>query len=138
MDPKKILIIDDEEAIRIFLADVFESNGYRVCVASNGAEGLALADQERFDAIVTDMVMPDMHGAEIISRLRRGGSDTPIVVITGYSEGEAILEAAREFFIDRVIFKPFAAGEICKAVEDAVQERKSKVARPCVSTNRNI
>ena len=122
----RILIIDDEEPIRMFLSDVFERDGFDVALAANGREGLALALGGGFDVIVTDMVMPDLVGAEMIARLRTGGADTPLVAITGYSDGDANLASIKDFCVDCVVFKPFIAREIVAAVEQAIQTRLLK------------
>jgi DNA-binding NtrC family response regulator len=122
----QILIIDDEEAIRRFLSDVFIRAGYGVSLAKNGREGLEMARNGGFDVIVTDMVMPDMQGAEMIANLRRGGTDTPLVAMTGYSDGDARLDSVKDYCVDCVIFKPFIAREILGAVEQALQSRHLK------------
>ena len=122
----QILIIDDEAPIRMFLTDVFEQDGYAVTAAANGREGLEKAQSGGFEAIVTDMVMPDMQGAEMIAQLRRSGSDTPLVAMTGYSDGDAELASVKDFCVDCVIFKPFIAREILGAVEQAVRSRLFK------------
>jgi DNA-binding NtrC family response regulator len=122
----QILIIDDEEAIRMFLSDVFIRAGYGVSLAKNGREGLEMARNGGFDVIVTDMVMPDMQGAEMIANLRRGGTDTPLVAMTGYSDGDARLDSVKDYCVDCVIFKPFIAREILGAVEQALQSRHLK------------
>ena len=122
----QILIIGDEEAIRMFLSDVFIRAGYGVSLAKNGREGLEMARNGGFDVIVTDMVMPDMQGAEMIANLRRGGTDTPLVAMTGYSDGDARLDSVKDYCVDCVIFKPFIAREILGAVEQALQSRHLK------------
>ena len=122
----QILIIDDEEAIRMFLSDVFIRAGYGVSLAKNGREGLEMARNGGFDVIVTDMVMPDMQGAEMIANLRRGGTDTPLVAMTGYSDGDARLDSVKDYCDDCVIFKPFIARDILGAVEQALQSRHLK------------
>jgi DNA-binding NtrC family response regulator len=123
MKRSKVLIIDDDEAIRIFLQSVFERDGYNVFLATNGAEGLSLAWQNSFDLIVTDMVMPDLGGAEIVARLRKSGCDVPIVVITGYADGDANLQDIKEYRVDCVLYKPFAAHEVTEAVSRIMDGR---------------
>jgi DNA-binding NtrC family response regulator len=120
----KVLIIDDESSIRIFLKDVFERAGYTVVLAANGSEGLACARKERFDIIITDMVMPDLQGADMIAQLRTSGFDTPLVAMTGYSDGEANLAKAKDYCVDCVLYKPFVAEEVIAAVERVLQNRK--------------
>lgn len=121
---RRLLIIDDDSSSRMFMTDVFESMGCAVSVASNGLDGLRYALTERYDVIITDMVMPGTGGAEIIAELRKSGMDTPIIAITGYSDGEARLSHAKEYKVDGVVYKPFIARELCDAIEQAIKNRK--------------
>jgi DNA-binding NtrC family response regulator len=123
---KRILIIDDESAIRLYLEEIFEQEGYDAVTVSNSRDGLEYARGGGFYAIVTDMVMPGMQGVEMIAALRRGGSDTPIVVMTGYSNGDARLQELQDYCVDCVVYKPFRAHEVVIAVEQAVQSRRLK------------
>lgn len=125
---RRILVIDDESSIRMFLRDVFESKGCTVSVTSNGRDGLKLAKAQKFDVIITDMVMPDLGGAELIAELRKGGMDTPIIAITGYSDGEANLAVAKDYKVDCVVYKPFIAKELCDAVELVIKNRRREPA----------
>ena len=118
---RRALIVDDQEAYRIFLRDIFERNSYNVLTASGGTQALELAGMNTFDIIVTDMVMPDMEGREFIARLRAGGSKVPIVAITGYLDGHACLEAVDKYQVSGVIYKPFAANEVSAVVEQVMQ-----------------
>jgi len=121
---KKLLIIDDESTFRMFLRDIFESRGCSITTASNGQEGLQYAREDKFDVIITDMVMPETTGTELIAELRKGGNDTPIIAITGHSDGEAGLALAKEYKVDCVVYKPFFAKELYDAVDAAINNRK--------------
>jgi CheY-like chemotaxis protein len=118
---RRALIVDDEEAYRIFLTDIFERAGYQATTASNGIEALDLTAKQKFDVIVTDMVMPGMEGKEFIAQLRNEGSTVPIIAITGYVNGLACLEATDQYHVNGVIYKPFAAKEVLTEVERVMQ-----------------
>lgn len=126
---RRLLVIDDESSIRMFLRDIFESKGCAITVASSGRDGLKFAKAEKYDVIITDMVMPDFGGAELIAELRKSGSDTPIIAITGYSDGEACLGVAKDYKVDCVVYKPFIANELCEAVEQVIKNRRSEPAK---------
>ena len=70
-DVKRILLIDDDEAIRLSVAFLLESNGFAVVTATNGREGLRRCDERSPDLVITDVMMPDMDGIETITALRR-------------------------------------------------------------------
>lgn len=125
---KRVLIIDDDNAFRLFLKEAFCDAGIEAVAVSNGHDGLILARSGGFDAIITDMVMPDMPGSEMIAALRQSGSDVPVIAITGYSEGDAGLEDAKEYCVDCVLYKPFHAGEVLKAFRQVLENRQMKPA----------
>jgi DNA-binding response OmpR family regulator len=123
----RILIVDDEAPFLEFMSWVLNSAGYEAVTANDCTTALAVAREVKLDAIITDMVMPDMSGVELITRLRTGGSDAPIIAMTGHPEGDAyIAAAAKSTRADLVLYKPFMAGDICTAVETVM--RKNKVA----------
>jgi len=82
-----ILIVDDEPAIVSFANQVLTRAGYQTACASNGAEGLRVAEAlGQFDLLLTDLVMPDVMGDELARRLRRRLPDLKVLYLTGYSE----------------------------------------------------
>jgi CheY-like chemotaxis protein len=103
----KILVIDDEEEYRTILREMLRDDGYTVMVAPDGTTGLACTRHEHFDLIVTDMIMPDLHGAELIAKLRLAGCTTPIIAISGQPDGDASLAVAEAYNANAVLTKPF-------------------------------
>jgi PAS domain S-box-containing protein len=79
----KVLIVDDEELIRLNLRAVLEDLGYRVVEAANGREGLDLFDSERPGLVLVDLMMPVMDGLSMIAALREKNPETPVIVISG-------------------------------------------------------
>ena len=85
--PLRILVVDDEEPIRRFVERVLRDAGYITLTASDGVEALALArDQEVFDVVVTDLMMPGMSGDELARRLRQDEPRLKVLYLTGYSD----------------------------------------------------
>jgi CheY-like chemotaxis protein len=122
----KILIVDDESAFLEFMSSVLSSAGYKTITASDSTTALAVAREVQLDAIITDMVMPDMSGAELITRMRIGGSDVPIIAMTGHPEGDGyIAQVAQTTRADFVLYKPFIAKELCQAVERVMKDKKA-------------
>jgi DNA-binding response OmpR family regulator len=97
----KILLIDDELSIRGLLATLLERKGHTVLLADSGRKGLMLYKQERPDAIVLDLKMPEMDGLAVLRELRAAGMDKPVIILTGAgneeSESQARLLGAAAF-----------------------------------------
>ena len=80
---KRILICDDEEAIRLLLAEALQDS-YDIVEASNGREALKLAASEHIDLIIIDIKMPQVHGLEAIERIRERDGEIPIIICSAY------------------------------------------------------
>lgn len=82
---KKILVIDDESDVRIFLTTLLKKHGYTTVVAENGVEGLAKAKEERPDLVTLDLMMPNQSGTDFYRKLVKDKElcDTPIIVVSG-------------------------------------------------------
>lgn len=78
----RVLVVDDDAAVRDLVAAMLETGGYQVAVASNGREALSMLASEGFDVIVTDLVMPEQEGIETIKLIRR---DYPLVKVIAMS-----------------------------------------------------
>jgi two-component system, OmpR family, response regulator len=117
----KVLVIDDEEAYREFIVDALRQAGYEAFEARNCGEALSIARRNTLAAAITDMVMPEMSGAEFMTRLRSGGSRMPIIAITGHPDGDRVLATSENSVrADLVLHKPFMADDICLAVKQVI------------------
>jgi PAS domain S-box-containing protein len=117
---ERILVIDDEDGVRDAARESLEDAGYHAVTARGGAEALALAAREPFDAVVTDLMMPEMHGLEVIRRLRAAHPALPIIAASGLADGrtdEALEAGARSF-----LAKPFTAATLQAALQKALRE----------------
>lgn len=105
---KKILVIDDEASIRSLLGKMLEREGYFVMTASDGKEGMKLFNKEAFDLVVTDLIMPEKEGVEIIIELRKRYPEIPVIAMSGGGciSPEAYLNMARLLGADAVLEKP--------------------------------
>jgi DNA-binding NtrC family response regulator len=84
MEPKRILVVDDQESMRDMLADLLDMMGHEARTASGGAEALERLRQESVDLVITDLNMPEMDGMELTKRIKSDAPDMPVIVITGY------------------------------------------------------
>ena len=123
---KNILVIDDDELMRNFLATVLRQNGYRVEEAGNGKEGLAKFKADNFDLVITDFRMPDLSGIEIMKKAREEG-DTPWIVITAYGSIDNAVEAMKAGAAD-YLTKPLRSPEelrhVVRRVLDSTEARE--------------
>lgn len=115
----RILVIDDEIYIRQLLTEILEKAGYEVVSAPEGRTGLKLYDQQPFDVVITDMVMPEYSGINTINDLVRNHPRAKIIAISGGGEiePERYLSIAEIIGAKYIIYKPFKKEEILKAVE---------------------
>lgn len=85
----RVLIVDDEPDATATLAKFLTSRGYGTATAANGHEALDLVQSDRFQAVMTDLRMPGMDGADFLARVRFEKPDLPIIVMTGHTSFEA-------------------------------------------------
>ncbi len=90
-----VLIIDDQESIRLFLAATLEAKGYRVSTAGDGSGGLSLAISDPPDLVLLDLRLPDIDGFEVLARLKEEQPGTKVIILTSYGRSEAAAEAMR-------------------------------------------
>jgi DNA-binding response OmpR family regulator len=116
----KILVIDDDDQMRILLRQVMEWAGYEVMEAGDGREGMAKQRAFAADLIITDLIMPEQEGLETITSLRKEYPRLKIIAISGGGRigPEAYLPAAIELGADRVFSKPFDVRELADAVKE--------------------
>ena len=115
----KILIIDDEPYILLMLKKMIEKIGYEVELASNGREGMDIFRKNGVDMVITDIIMPDKEGLEIILEMKQAQPELKIIAISGGGRisPESYLECAMHFGASRVFQKPFKQKELVSAVK---------------------
>jgi len=91
----RVLIVDDEEAIRASLRMIFEYEGYECLLAANGPVGLKMAEREQPDLVFLDIKMPQMDGLEVLKRLRELPAPPPVVILSGHGTVQAAVEATK-------------------------------------------
>jgi hypothetical protein len=119
----RILVADDEAAVRGFLREALEEAGYEVVEAANGKQALDEARAGRFDLVVTDLVMPKQEGIETIRALRKEMSAVGIIAITGKFEGP-YLQMVQLLGADAVLTKPIGADLLLAKVAEVLKLRR--------------
>jgi len=122
---KRILIVEDEEPIRMALEDDFQLEGYKVETASNGLEGFEKAANTEIDLIILDIMLPGMNGFDVCKKLRSLGITTPIIMLT--AKGQEIDKVlGLEFGADDYITKPFGTRELQARVKAILRRVENK------------
>ncbi len=114
----KILIIDDEAAIRGALKEILEYESFTVEEAADGEAGLKMSEKENFDLIFCDIKMPRMDGMEVLEKLKEKGIETPVIIITGHGTIDTAVEALKKGAYD-FIQKPLDLNRVLVTVRNA-------------------
>jgi two-component system nitrogen regulation response regulator GlnG len=126
---KHILIVDDEEAVCWALERALSKEGHRVAVASSAEDAFALAQKQRFDAVLLDVRLPGMDGLSALGRLRELTSDAPVIVVTAFGNLSTAVKAVEGGAFD-YLAKPFDLGQALEAVARALQRRAQPAVAP--------
>ena len=117
----KILIIDDERAIRNSLGEILSDEGYEVDVAENGSQGLSMVDKEKYSIIFCDIKMPGMDGIEVLDKLAEMGCDAAVVMISGHGDISTAVECIKKGAFD-FIYKPLDLNRILITIKNATDK----------------
>lgn len=129
----RLLIVEDEEAIRTGLIDVFVYHGYEVEFAADGISGLDKALSGRFDLILLDVMLPGMDGFEICNRIRAQDRDQPVIMLTAKSTDEDIIQGL-SLGADDYVAKPFSVAELVLRIQAVL--RRSRIGAELDATLR--
>ena len=125
MPMSKILVIDDEESIRLLLEVSLKHKGYEVVLAADGEEGIKAFQKSRPPIVITDIKMPGMDGIEVLKRIRQLDPDTRVIVVTGHGEMDSAIEAL-QFEASDFINKPIADNVLSIALKRAEEVLRLK------------
>ncbi|MBJ6726840.1 response regulator [Geomesophilobacter sediminis] len=114
---KRILIAEDDEVTRDLLQHFARKRKFEVAAVGSGLELLEAATNERFDLVITDLVMPEVNGASAMEIMKLRGAQTPFVALTGVTENE--LELVRDKF-SKIFFKPVDMMELFNYIETVI------------------
>ena len=117
-DNYQILVVDDEQGIRLSFKLLLEREGYGVSVVESGAVALAWFAERKFDLVITDLSMPGMRGDELITRIRQLSPKQPIVMASGFVDESIVGQASNQ--VDAFLPKPFSLEALRQAVDQAV------------------
>jgi CheY-like chemotaxis protein len=119
----RILIIDDDQEVRLIMRIGLQAAGYDVGEAGDGAEGLTLFKEQPADLIVTDIYMPNKEGLETIRELRRLDRDVKIIAMSGGGSAGDFLPIAKRLGAAKTIKKPFDNETLLEAVREVLKDK---------------
>ena len=118
----KILVVDDEQSMRDFLAIMLKREGHDVVTAGNGGDALKAAQVEIFDLVITDVKMPGADGIEVLKTIKDVSPETVVIMITAFATAETAIEAMKLGAYDYII-KPFKVDELKLIINNSLEKR---------------
>lgn len=119
----KILIVDDDQDMRDNLATVLDQAGFACVCAENGEAALSRLEQDSFDLVLLDSIMPGLKGIDILPLIKRGPAQTRVIMLTAFSSVDGAVEAMRKG-ADDYLSKPFKINELLVTVRRCLEEAK--------------
>ncbi|MCA9755504.1 MAG: diguanylate cyclase [Candidatus Eisenbacteria bacterium] len=126
----RVLVVDDEETLRIVISQVLQADGFEVTTAASGEEAFALFRADPFSLVITDIVMGKMSGIDLLERVKSMESETNVIVMTSHASVDTAVRALRNGAYDYLV-KPFDDIELISAVA-----RRARDARRLMDQNR--
>ena len=121
----RILVVDDEENVRVTTAAILEQEGYEVATASDGREALEMAARGHYELVLTDLRMEDMDGSTLLHELQQRHPSVVTVVLTGYASIESSIDALRQGVYDYLV-KPCMVEDLKRTVRRALEHREQR------------
>jgi len=115
----KVLVVEDNPAVREFIVRSLSLDGYELTAAIDGQQALDILASDRYDLLVSDIVMPNVDGIELARKASVEYPDIKIIMISGYSQ-ERVRAHNLDSLVHRVVAKPFSLEEICEAVKNTL------------------
>jgi CheY-like chemotaxis protein len=115
----RILVVDDQQDMLARIADMLAQTGHELVLQQDSKKALVQLHDESFDVLITDMMMPDVGGADIIRQIRRQNANLWIVAISGGSKDLSVntmLRISEAYGADRILYKPFRKPELLAAI----------------------
>jgi DNA-binding response OmpR family regulator len=133
----KVLVIDDEPAVRYAVTRVLESNGFEVTTAPDGMRGMAQFRSWHPDLVITDLIMPEQEGMQTIKQIRQADAGVKILAISGGGRlvNVDFLQVAKRLGADEILPKPFDATELLSTVRQLLTPPGPVESRPSISSH---
>jgi DNA-binding response OmpR family regulator len=130
--PSRILVVEDDTAVRDFCVRLLRMNGYQVLSATNGIEALERLKEYRYDLVMTDLQMPQMGGIPLLREMRQHYPDTDTIVFTAHATVETAREALKLGAFDYLV-KPVSVHDLEGTIRSALEERRARLEKEHIS-----
>ena len=124
--PDRILIIEDDETLRLTVRDILEREGYELELAEDGTSGLEHFARRNFKLVMLDLRLPDMHGLDVLRAMRQADDSAVVIVMTAYPEVRSAVETLKAGAYD-YLNKPFDNDDLREAVRRALETRRLQI-----------
>lgn len=116
VQPKRVMVVEDDKNLRMHMARVLELGGYAVSVAANGEEALALLQTKSADLVITDVLMPRMDGFQLATKLEELHPETPVIVMSGTRSHSAQFSGPGRPNVRKFLLKPVSLDLLINSV----------------------
>jgi signal transduction histidine kinase/ActR/RegA family two-component response regulator len=121
-----VLVVDDDENLRLLLARILVRSGYRAITAMDGVDALKYIRSQCIDLVMTDMLMPEMDGTELIRTMQTDGSNVPVIAMSGVVDWKDRLRGAERLGARTILSKPFSGPQLLSAVRRTLHPPKQQ------------
>jgi len=130
----KLLVVDDEEPLRLLFRQRLRAAGHEVALAADGGEAIQMIRTARFDVVITDLKMPVLDGLGVLAAAKEEHADTDVIIMTAYASVDSAIDAMRKGASD-YLCKPFEFEELYMRLEKIAEKRE--LARAFISVEQN-
>jgi len=118
-----VLIVDDDPDARSFITTLLNNCGYSVISCKSGQEALEKFNDNKIDAVLTDIIMPEMSGTDLLGQIHAANPDVPVILMTGYADLNTAVDAIKKGVFDFII-KPYEPEQIIQSLEKALRAKR--------------
>ncbi len=134
---QKLLVVDDDTALLVEMAELLTEEGYNVTTAEDGKQALSKMDSDKFDIVFTDLKMPGMNGIDLLKEIKKAFPETFVVMITGFATVDTAVEAMKEGAFD-YIRKPFQVEQLRDLLGALGQKRAFEDQMTSIGTSSDV
>ena len=120
----KILIVDDEQNILLYLSEALEDEGYNITTKASGQEAVSAIEDEEYDLVLVDLKLKDIDGLEVMREAKKRSPDTVIIMLTGHGSLESAMEAIKYGAFDYLL-KPSSVQDLKESIRRGLEKRQS-------------
>jgi len=117
----KVLVVDDEETVRVLFQRILQAAGYNVIIAANGKDALSVIEDDDIDVVLLDIRMPGLSGIDVLGKIRTDRPDICVIMVTAVAIVQTAVEAMKLGAVDYII-KPFDQNEVLRKIRQAIEK----------------